>query len=156
MSRFGVSLPLFVLGSPSRFDVQTQEVWKALPLAVQQMVQFHTCEDPELPQLYRNAAAFVFPSTFEGFGLPPLEAMACGTPVITTRCGAIPETVGGNAHFVAPDDPVQLAEAMARVLNDRPYARTLVERGLAHASRTNWGQVGARTMEIYREAAGKP
>ena len=94
--------------------------------------------DEELVDLYGHAKVMVYPSLFEGFGLPPLEAMACGTPVIASRGGAIPEVVGDAALLFSPDQPRELAEALARLLRDRELRCDLRERGLRHAERFSW------------------
>jgi glycosyltransferase involved in cell wall biosynthesis len=155
VTKHQVSLPLCMSGTFSALGADARQVWAAMPRMVQELVEFHVYEDEELPSMYRHAAAFVFPSKFEGFGLPPLEAMACGTPVITTRCGALPETVGGAASFVDAEDPVQLAAAMSRIITDRVYAGELVQRGLAHTSTMDWRQIASRTRDTYLQAAGR-
>jgi glycosyltransferase involved in cell wall biosynthesis len=105
-----------------------------------------------LRALYQHAALFVYPSYFEGFGMPPLEAMACGAPVITTNGGALPETVGDAAVLVEAGDAAGLGSAMQRVLNDRALRADLVGRGLAQAKRYDW-DVSAATMRDLLGAA---
>jgi alpha-1,3-rhamnosyl/mannosyltransferase len=108
----------------------------------------------ELRDLYRGALAFIYPSRYEGFGLPPLEAMACGAPVIATRTGAIPEYSGDAALLVPPGDRQALREAMARLIADRGLRRELRERGPARAAHYRWDS-SARTMtSLLRTAAG--
>ena len=102
----------------------------------------------ELASLYRGAACFVFPSRYEGFGLPVLEAMASGAPVVTTTAGALPEAAGDAAILVEPRNPVELAGGIERALADR---ERLVTAGLARAKRFTWAETARRTLGVYRE-----
>jgi glycosyltransferase involved in cell wall biosynthesis len=111
--------------------------------------------DPELPGLYRGAAVFVYPSFYEGFGLPVLEAMACGTPVITYRTTSLPEVAGDAAVLLDPPvAPETLAAAMTRVMQDAELRRCLVERGLARAATFDWRTTAAVTARVYESLAG--
>ena len=105
-------------------------------------------EKPALAALYRGAAALVFPSRYEGFGLPVLEAMASGTPVVATSAGAVPEVAGGAAVLVEPGDPVGLARGIERALADRDR---LVQAGLERARLYSWTETARRTLATYRE-----
>ncbi|OQB40606.1 MAG: D-inositol 3-phosphate glycosyltransferase [Candidatus Hydrogenedentes bacterium ADurb.Bin179] len=106
---------------------------------------------PELlPVLYSGARAFVWPSLMEGFGLPPLEAMACGTPVITSNTSSMPEVVGEAALTVAPEDVFALAEAMACLAGDARLCDRLREAGLQRAALFTWHRTAALTLEVYR------
>lgn len=104
--------------------------------------------------LYWTASALVFPSLEEGFGMPLLEAMTCGLPVITSNCSAMPEVAGDAAAFVDPLDVAQIREAMRRVIEDEAYATNLRRRGRARASRFTWAQCAEQTWEVYREGLG--
>lgn len=108
--------------------------------------------EEELPLWYAAATVFVFPSIYEGFGMPPLEAMACGTPVITSNTSSLPEVVGDAGLMVSPTDPVALAEAIRRVLVDADLRAELRQRGLARARRFSWADTAAKTLVAYREA----
>lgn len=108
--------------------------------------------EEELPLWYAAATVFVFPSIYEGFGMPPLEAMACGTPVITSNTSSLPEVVGDAGLMVAPTDTIGLAEAIRRVLVDADLRAELRQRGLARARRFSWADTAAKTLVAYREA----
>jgi glycosyltransferase involved in cell wall biosynthesis len=105
--------------------------------------------DTELPALMNGALAFVYPSIHEGFGLPPLEAMACGTPVITSSRSSLPEVVGDAGLLVAPEDTAGLADAMARVVVERSLREDLRERGLKQAGRFSWEETARLTLKVY-------
>ncbi len=106
-----------------------------------------------LRALYRGAMAFVYPSHYEGFGIPPLEALACGAPVVATRTGAIPEFAGDAALLVNPGDRDALRTSLMRVLRDAPLRRELRARGPERASLYRW-EASARTMrELLEDAA---
>jgi glycosyltransferase involved in cell wall biosynthesis len=102
----------------------------------------------ELAELYRSAACLVFPSRYEGFGLPVVEAMASGTPVVATAAGSIPEIAGDAAVLVEPGDPVALAGGIERAIADR---ERLVPAGLARAKRYSWAETARRTLAVYLE-----
>jgi glycosyltransferase involved in cell wall biosynthesis len=110
-------------------------------------------DDLRRTALMRGAAVYAFPSVYEGFGLPPLEAMTAGTPVVTTRAGSLPEVVGDAALLVEPGDVDALARAIARVLDDEALADRL--RGLGHerAGRFTWDATAAGLVATYRRLA---
>ena len=103
-------------------------------------------DDADLPALYRNASLFAFPSLYEGFGLPVLEAMACGVPVVCSNVSSLPEVAGDAALLVDPLDTAGLAEALARALEDSDLRREMVARGLAQAARFTWGQAARQLL----------
>jgi glycosyltransferase involved in cell wall biosynthesis len=109
--------------------------------------------DDELAVLVRGATAFVFPSVYEGFGYPPLEAMAVGVPVIATSAGALPEVLGDAALLVAPGYVDALAGAITRVLDDAPLRERLVEMGRMRVALYSWNTYARGLVDLYRRAA---
>jgi glycosyltransferase involved in cell wall biosynthesis len=111
--------------------------------------------DTDLLFLYQNARVFVFPSFYEGFGLPPLEAMSCGIPVAASDSSSIPEVIGnGNANFFNPDDTAEMAEKIWEVWESEALRARLRERGLQRVTEFSWKKMGEETLEVYREALG--
>ncbi|HVS62569.1 MAG TPA: glycosyltransferase family 1 protein [Thermoanaerobaculia bacterium] len=108
--------------------------------------------EEDLPALYQGATLFVYPSLYEGFGLPVLEAMASGTAVVTSRGSALLEVAGDSAELVDPWEPDDLARGIACCLGDEPRRRQLEERGRQRAAQFGWDRVAAATLEVYREA----
>jgi glycosyltransferase involved in cell wall biosynthesis len=106
--------------------------------------------DERLAELYRGARCLVYPSLYEGFGIPVLEAMACGTPVVTSAGGATEEVAGGAAVLVDPLDPGSIAEGIEQAAGRREELRA---RGLERASAFTWERVAAETWKVYEEAA---
>jgi glycosyltransferase involved in cell wall biosynthesis len=109
-----------------------------------------------LAALYRMASVFAFPSLYEGFGLPPLEAMACGTPVVTSRLSSLPEVVGDGALLVDPYSEEEIANGIARVLDDADLRRGLVERGLVRAASFSWERSARAVHAGYMKVLGQP
>jgi glycosyltransferase involved in cell wall biosynthesis len=105
----------------------------------------------DLPLLYNGADLFVYPSLYEGFGLPPIEAMACGTPVIVANTSSLPEVVGKAALLVNPHDTLKLAETIWQVLNDPELAASLTTKGLQHCQKYTWTANAVQILQIYHQ-----
>ncbi len=111
--------------------------------------------EPVFYELMRRAAVFVFPSLYEGFGLPPLEAMRLGTPAIVSTAGATPEVCGEAAPAVRPDDAEELATVMDRLMHSDPERRRWAEEGRRHAARFTWARCAEQTLAAYEDALRK-
>ncbi len=109
----------------------------------------------DLRALYSSCAVCVYPSLYEGFGLPPLEAMACGAPVIASDVPSLAETVGKAAHVVPPKDVHKLAQSLVAMISDEGKRDYFSSAGLKHASQFSWEQTARLTLEVYREVALK-
>lgn len=144
-------LTLAVVGPPSARRSEAREVANRLDLG--ERVRFlGPVDDDSLPALYSAATALVFPSLYEGFGLPALEAMACGTPVVCSNASSLPEVVGDAAMLVDPYDVDAWSEAMARVLSGEALRSELRRKGLARAAQFTWERTARATLAVYAEA----
>ncbi len=112
-------------------------------------------DDRDLPALYAAADAFAFPSLYEGFGLPPLEAMACGVPAVVANNSSLPEVVGDAALLVDARDEVGLAAALERVLADGDLRSALRARGIRQAATYTWERAAAKLLSVFRRVGGK-
>lgn len=121
-------------------------------LSIERFVYRVDATDAELPSLFGCARAFVFPSRYEGFGLPTLEAMACGTPVVVADSSSHPEVGGGAALYFAPGDASALGAQLLRVLGDAELRQAMVSSGLDRAATFTWRQTAVRTRDVYAKA----
>lgn len=112
--------------------------------------------DQDLPFLVAGALATVYPSIYEGFGLPPLESMACGVPVICSNRSAIPEVVADGGILLEPDDIDQFSTAMARIAEDGTWRAQIAEQGLKRATQFSWKRCALETLAVYRELVPEP
>jgi glycosyltransferase involved in cell wall biosynthesis len=110
--------------------------------------------ETDLVELYGRAQLFAYPSFHEGFGLPVIEAMACGTPVVTSHGSSLPEVAAGAALFADPHDAESFADAMLSVLRDPALGRRLAEAGKQRAEKLSWRRTAERTLEIYESVCG--
>lgn len=109
----------------------------------------------DLHALYAGASVFVFPSLYEGFGMPVLEAMASGAPVVTSNTTALPEVAGDAALLVNPESPDELGEAVTRILQDEPLRRSLQAKGKERVKQFTWDRTARQTFGVYREIVGQ-
>ena len=112
--------------------------------------------EEDKPALYTGASLFVYPSLYEGFGFCPLEAMACGTPVICSRAASLPEIVGDGGILVDPRNVQAIADAMLNVLTNAELASSLSQRGLRQAARFSWARTAQETAAVYAAVLGRP
>ncbi len=131
---------------------QASKLVKKLGLAANRILVLDSANDHELPLLYACSQVFVFPSLYEGFGLPPLEAMACGVPVIATRATALPEVLQDAAAFVEPGDNRGLADTILRLDQKPEWVKQLRRAGLQRAAHFRWEKTAQSIFEAYRQA----
>ena len=110
--------------------------------------------DDDLPGLYAGAAALLYPSFYEGFGLPPVEMLACGGAVVASTADAVREVVGGHALLLDPHDLGGWRDAMRRVIAEPDFAGELLRGGVAHARRFTWEAAACRTFAVYQAVLG--
>jgi len=146
------ALRLVVAGH--RFEQRDEVDARAHALGVSHaVIERDGVDDDRLRCLYTHAEALIFPSLYEGFGLPVLEAMACGVPVIASNRASLPEVVGTAGLLIDPDDPDGISAAVRRLRSEPGLRSTLVQRGLARAAGFRWGRTAARTCDVlYRVA----
>lgn len=108
--------------------------------------------DEDLSSLYSGSEAFIFPSYYEGFGLPPLEAMQCGVPVVTSNSSSLPEVVGDAGVLVAPDDSDGMAEAVLKILNDSSYREMLSKKSIERARKFSWDEHALTAVQSFKRA----
>ena len=139
-------------GQEADFRGQTMETIDALDIS-QEVIFADFVPEADLPAYYSGAEVFVLPSLYEGFGFPPLEAMACGCPVITSNTSSLPEVVGEAGIMVNPYDTDSLVEAIRRVLTDDKLRDDMIRKGLEQAKKFSWEKTAQQTQEVYNKVA---
>ena len=145
---------LVLAGPPGWGEAALEEAVAASP-ARGRIVRTGWLDDADLAALLGRATVLAFPSLYEGFGFPPLQAMRAGVPVVATRAGSLPEVLGDGALLVEPRDADGLAGALERCLADESMRRELVTAGSAWAARFSWESCGAGLEQLYRDAVGE-
>jgi glycosyltransferase involved in cell wall biosynthesis len=143
------NLKLYVVCAYSEHEKQNYENLAAKLGVLDNLVLPGYVEEDELVTLYRQASVFFFPSRYEGFGLPLLEALACGLPVVTTKVSSIPEIVGDLAYYCSPDDPKDMAIALKKALSDRARNRVRKQDYIQHARKFTWAKTGASYFKLF-------
>lgn len=144
-------IPLFLVGGKGWY--YDEIIGRVQTLGLQNRVHFiGYAPETDLPFWYNTADLLVFPSLYEGFGLPIVQALACGTPTITANISAMPEAAGNAALLFHPHNPDQLAHRIQTVLENPHQAATMRQRGLTHAQTFSWQTAGTQTAAIYRKA----
>ncbi|MDA8217716.1 MAG: glycosyltransferase family 1 protein [Dehalococcoidales bacterium] len=152
-SRNRVDHKLVIAGKPGWLYADVFEAVSDLHLE-EDVIFLGYVPDEDLPALYNLADLFVYPSLYEGFGLPPLEAMACGTPVVASDNSSLPEVLGDAYLSAAPTDTEALGHAIERGLADADLRRRLHERGIERAARFSWEASARRLLDLYRQMGG--
>jgi len=143
-----IDTPLVIAGKPTAYLTEIKVFLKQNP-AGDKVIFRHDIESVDLPALYQSASVFVYPSVFEGFGIPILEALYSGVPVITSTGSCFTETGGNAAMYCDPYDTAQLRHAIAKVLNEPETAKTMIEKGFVHGKIFDEANVAANLMKVY-------
>jgi alpha-1,3-rhamnosyl/mannosyltransferase len=138
------------LGRDSHFFPSPERLAREAGLAEDAVRLLGWVDESDKAALYAGAAAFLFPSRYEGFGLPPLEAMACGTPVICSNASSLPEVCGNAARLVDSDDLAAWVDAIRAVIGDESLRSAMRARGLEQARRFSWTRAAGETLQVYR------
>ena len=142
------------VGSPGLPAGREATLEKIDKLGIREAIRFvGAVEEEKLNQLYSLADVFVYPSKFEGFGLPPLQAMAAGTPVICSNATSLPEVVGEAAIMHDADDVNGFAESLKKIVTDKELAQSLRENGLERVQQFSWTEAVERVAEVYKKIA---
>jgi len=147
----GITHQLLLAGNPGRDHLELVRTVRKLGID-QKVIFTGYLPGHQMPLVYQAADLFVFPSLYEGFGLPILESMACGTPVVSSNAASLPEVVGKAGILVDPYDIDGMAGAMYQVLSDKNLAQDLIKKGLRQSKRFSWVQTAKDTLAVYKKA----
>jgi len=147
----GITHQLLLAGNPGRGHLELVKMVRKLGMG-HEVIFTGYLPHHQMPLVYQAADLFVFPSLYEGFGLPILESMACGTPVVSSNAASLPEVVGRAGILVDPHDANEMAGAMCRVLSDKSLTEDLIKNGLEQSKRFSWMQTAKETLTIYKKA----
>ena len=150
LRRSGECPPLVIVGKRGWLSDSFYAALEASPVH-EDIILTGYVQDADLPVIYGAATAFVWPSLYEGFGLPPLEAMACGTPVVCANASSMPEVVGDAALLFDPQDSDALKATMRQIVADADLRVELRERGLVRSSKFSWSRAAAETLAVYTQ-----
>jgi len=153
--KLGRAIPhrLVLVGKPGLGEPEVARAIDALPFP-ERVIRLRNLSEQELVALFQGCAVFVLPSLYEGFGLPVLEGLAAGVPVVTTRCASLPEVGGEAAVYYNPNDPSALVRTISEVLRWSPETRQERSRaGQAHAAKFSWSATGKGTVDSLRRCA---
>jgi glycosyltransferase involved in cell wall biosynthesis len=146
--RQGLDAQLILVGRQDRGTVNLERLVKQLGMS-KRIILTGFVSDDELPYLYRSATAYVFPSLSEGFGLPPLEAMACGIPVISSNASCMPEVLEEAALYFDPFDPQDIARAIKKIMSDGKLRREMIKKGFKQVKKYSWQKMAKETLVLY-------
>lgn len=146
-------IKLVIVGSGRRMYSQDLELIQEFGLQEDVFLPGYI-DQQDLVAVYNLAELFAFPSLYEGFGIPILESMACGCPVIASKTGSLPEIAGDAAQYVTPWDVEDIAQAICRVLADSHFRQELIQRGFEQAQRFSWATCARQTLQVFEEIAG--
>jgi glycosyltransferase involved in cell wall biosynthesis len=153
--KYGLDHQFIVAGFPSEDDARLKKYVNSKNL--RDTVRFiGYVDDDDLPELYSNADLFLFPSLTEGFGIPPLEAMRCGVPVVAAHASCLPEVLGDAPIWVDPLSVESIAEGVGTALLDKNVRSRAIAKGLSRGEQFSWANMASETVNVYREVAGSP
>ena len=160
LSRTDHNIPLVVIGNGKKYKEQVKDfisqnglesrvIFLSENQLAKQSSSFLRAED--FPAIYQSAIAMIYPSFFEGFGIPVLEAMWSRLPVITSNVSSLPEAGGDGAYYVNPESAEEIAEGMKKICSDKTFANLLKEKGWAHAQKFSQQKCAATVMDVYKD-----
>ena len=150
-----LSFQLLAVGAKSRKDTRLFKALQSSGLTGEDIRFLGYVPDEDLPVLYSGSCLFVFPSLYEGFGLPLVEAMACAVPIVASNTSSIPEVVGDAALLVPPTEPEAFAEAILRVRSDTELRKAMIEKGLSRAACFRWDKAAGQLLKCIRNLAAE-